>query len=691
MKKIFKYFCFAIVFSLMIPSVLSEASFDDYSDVSGHWAETALRQAYCDGLIEGYNGHLLPDDSITGAQALAILCRVLGAEKTADISGMGLPADKWYYDYAAKAVYLGLISTVEKTFLDAPISRQDAFYMIAEAFQLIEIDPDMSASEQFSDFGLVKIENRRALASLISQGLVSGYSGKLDVNDNMTRASFLSMVYRIINGFIPAAAANGRYMGAAMLQGPAELSGVEFGHHIWFDCAASGISLDSVVAGCAVIRSHSLDTLTIGGSTHISRLVLATQSGAITVSPSGEAVVDTLVIGAGNGAVTVEGVGVIEVTGNNRRITVTGSVKSVVVSGRNNTICVREDAKVGKVELMMSAYGSSVVSDGIVSELNVRNIKAAISGGGSVDMLRLFRADTEFNVIPGKLMDSFDIGLTGASLELHAPSTLPAGETLNISAAVANAAHGMVCGLTWYIDGIPVSEATMTTDGSIPLLIHEFEYSRDIAATVEIKAVVRYVTKFGEQQELSAMCTVALENYDKLYWMSLDAPDVLEKVTLGYQGDFTLDWALANDLDDYDKEVWINAKGYESDTDYLLWVNLAHQRVNIFERSGGGWDLIRTCLAGTGAPGRGTPPGVWTTSFKQLDGWTTAAYTVKPVVRFMGSIGYAFHSRLYYPGTTTIQNPGIGYPISNGCVRMYDEDIWFIYDNIPGGTTVVVF
>ena len=33
----------------------------------------------------------------------------------------------------------------------------------------------------------------------------------------------------------------------------------------------------------------------------------------------------------------------------------------------------------------------------------------------------------------------------------------------------------------------------------------------------------------------------------------------------------------------------------------------------------------------------------------------------------------------------------IGYPISHGCVRMYDEDVAYIYNNIPVGTTVVVF
>ena len=33
----------------------------------------------------------------------------------------------------------------------------------------------------------------------------------------------------------------------------------------------------------------------------------------------------------------------------------------------------------------------------------------------------------------------------------------------------------------------------------------------------------------------------------------------------------------------------------------------------------------------------------------------------------------------------------IGFPISHGCLRMYNEDIWWLYNNIPNGTTVVVY
>jgi len=690
MKRFLKVICTTIVFSLLFPSVLTLSSFDDYSDATGHWAENSLRLAYNDGLIDGIDGKLLPDESITTAQTLAILCRALGATTPADISGSGISTGKWYYDYAAKSVYLGLISNIDETTLEATMSRQDAFCALAEAFQLIEADPDMAVLEQFADYDLIKDENRQAIASLVTQGLIGGSDGKLDVNGSMSRAAFVAVIYRVIRRFIPSDSITGSYNYGVVVQGSAALSGEHFGKTVWFDCTVSDIDLDGVDADNIIIRSNALDSLRLGGSTHIGRLTLAAQSGDIAVVPEEDAVVETLVIGSGRGMISTKGVDAIEVIGNNRYVTIMDSVESIVVSGRNNTINVQAGAEVGSIELLMSANGSRVIADGKIEELNIMSIKSAVSGSGNVETLKLFRTDTTINIMLIDLIDKVDIGLTDATIALKVPENLPIGDTLVATATIENAASGTVCGLTWYIDDVPVLEKTITIGTAIPKLTHEFEYSHDMPESIAVRAAVSYTSLLGEPQELSAESVVMLENYGKQYWMDLAAPQVLEKVTVGYLGDFTLEWALENDLDDYEKEVWVNAKGYTSASDYLLWINLAYQRVNIFQRVDDSWELIRTCLAGTGAPGRGTPPGVWTTSFKQVDGWTTSSYTVKPVTRFMGSVGYAFHSRLYYPGTTEVRDPSIGFPISSGCVRMYDEDAWFIYDNIPNGTTVVV-
>ena len=689
--RIFRKLVYALILvSLVLPIVAANASFDEFRDVAGHSAESVLRQAYNYGLIDGDNGFLYPDASITTGQALAILCRVLDVQTGANISKWGLAEGKWYYEYVAKAAHIGLITSIDESGINAPLSRQNAFYLFAEAFQLIEVEPDMSVLEKFSDSERIASENRPALASLISQGIVSGSGSRLSVDGDITRAVFLTVMYRIVRRYVPASDADANYEHGVLLQGSADLSENIFNRRVWFNSKASEIKLESVKAAEAIIRSDKLDSLEIGGSTHIKSLTMAAQSGDIDVHPIDDAVVETLIIGTGDGKVTATGVGSIEVTGNNRHVIITDSAESVIVSGRNNTVHVQADAQVGKVLLLMSAYGSRVVSDGTIGELEILSIGSSVSGKGDVETLKLSRPDTKIDVKYGKKIDNIDLGLTGASVKLTAPRRLPVGETLSASATIENAAPGTVCRFVWYLDDEVMLDRSITTGRTLPSLSHKFRYTRIMPESVNVRVTVSYTTAMGEYQELSAESVVRIDNHSKQHWMQLDSQDVLKKVTLGYKGDFTLEWALENDLDDYEKEVWVNAKGYKSKSEYLLWINLAYQRVNIFKRSGGSWELIRTCLVGTGAPGRGTPPGVWTTTYKQVNGWTTGSYTVKPVVRFRQGTGYAFHSRIYYPNTTRLKDPAIGYPISLGCIRMYDEDIWFIYDTIPDGTTVVV-
>ncbi|MGI5971665.1 MAG: S-layer homology domain-containing protein, partial [Oscillospiraceae bacterium] len=104
------------------------ASGADLRDVSGHWAEPVLIQAYEDSLIEGYNNRLNPDELVTKAEAAAIICRVLSADVMADISGVSdVSSDSWYYEVASKSVALGLLKPAANCLgMTKPMTRHSA-------------------------------------------------------------------------------------------------------------------------------------------------------------------------------------------------------------------------------------------------------------------------------------------------------------------------------------------------------------------------------------------------------------------------------------------------------------------------------------------------------------------------------------------------------------------------------------
>ncbi len=166
---------------------------------------------------------------------------------------------------------------------------------------------------------------------------------------------------------------------------------------------------------------------------------------------------------------------------------------------------------------------------------------------------------------------------------------------------------------------------------------------------------------------------------------------ILTTISSTYAGNYTQSYNV--DYSTKAKENYINGKGYASSTHYLIWISRATQKVNVFYSSTGAagtWTLYKEFICGTGASSTPTPVGVTYITYKQ-SGWYTSSYTVAPVVRFYPNTGYAFHSRLYYPGTSTLKSAEIGYPISHGCVRMLTPDVTWIYNYIPANTCVVVY
>ncbi len=171
-----------------------------------------------------------------------------------------------------------------------------------------------------------------------------------------------------------------------------------------------------------------------------------------------------------------------------------------------------------------------------------------------------------------------------------------------------------------------------------------------------------------------------------------DAKILTTGISSAYEGDYTQKYNV--DYSTKTKENYINGKGYSSSTHYLIWVSRATQKVNVFYSSTGNagtWTLYKEFTCGTGAKGSETPVGVTYITYRQKDGWTTSSYTVAPVVRFYPNSGYAFHSRLYYPGSSKLKSPQIGYPMSHGCVRMLTPDVTWIYNEVPNKTCVVVY
>ena len=74
-------------------------------------------------LFHGSNGMFFPDQSLTKAQALAVLVRALEGYQPEDLE------PRWYY-YHARALELGLTKEQDVNSLDKPITRYEIALML---------------------------------------------------------------------------------------------------------------------------------------------------------------------------------------------------------------------------------------------------------------------------------------------------------------------------------------------------------------------------------------------------------------------------------------------------------------------------------------------------------------------------------------------------------------------------------
>ncbi len=134
-------------------------------------------------------------------------------------------------------------------------------------------------------------------------------------------------------------------------------------------------------------------------------------------------------------------------------------------------------------------------------------------------------------------------------------------------------------------------------------------------------------------------------------------------------------------------EMSMKAQAYGSSTGYLILVDRAACKVGIFTGHAGAWTMQNFWDC---APGTAATPTVSGTFKIQSRGYyfDSGASRCYWYTQFHGN--YLFHSVLYNKNGT-LMDGRVGIPLSHGCVRLVIDNAKWIYDNIPSGTTVVVY
>ena len=346
--------------AMLLPSNAFAADLSQYRDFPNDWSAKSLEQAIDDGLLNGSNGMIDAKGLLTRAQMAAIVSRAFGAAKTASLDDYRdvLPS-AWYYSDMGKAVKMGAFQGANGLLNpDAPITREEAFTVLARAFAL---EGGGSATlKDFVDGGTVSSWASESVAALVAGGYVNGANGMLNLKNNITRAEFAKVITGMAASYVGAEGVSGKTVEGNMIvrESGASLSGMTINGDLIIADSADKVSLDNVkVTGRIVIR---------GGADAVGIKNTTTGKGVLVSSPNGAAAIS--VSGGSVGTVTAKS-----------DLSLSGSVSNVAVTNKA-TLTVEKNASVGTVTV--SAAGSKVTGDGKVTNVqaNANNVTVTNKG-----------------------------------------------------------------------------------------------------------------------------------------------------------------------------------------------------------------------------------------------------------------------------------------------------------------------
>ena len=179
-----------MAFLISSPQVLA-------ADYTQHWAKEAIEKWNAYEVVKGYeNGDFRPNNPITRAELATILDRVFKFPEASSLSPyMDIIAtpDKWYVVPVSKVTALNLMHIEGFLFEpNAPVTREEAAYAIAKAY---ELDPIDELKTYFKDEEQISLWAKETVKTLAYYGYINGTpEGNFMPQSTLTRAEIVTML-----------------------------------------------------------------------------------------------------------------------------------------------------------------------------------------------------------------------------------------------------------------------------------------------------------------------------------------------------------------------------------------------------------------------------------------------------------------------------------------------------------------
>lgn len=668
---------------LLAALLLSISAFAE--DPVSPWAQEAVNFAVEHGLMSPTEQR--PRDSATRAELAHMIAALFELQTEADLSGTDVEPNAWYAPDMAKAVAAGLYSG--KTLSPRqPLTRETAFLVLSRCFGVPE--GDLKVLAQFSDTAALNEWAAAPIAGMLEAGYVQGADDKLNPQGPIARQDLANLIYRL-SGSVLAPDGELPAQGNVVVRPGVEVpEGAKIDGNLIICGGDTPLTLhDVTVTGGIVLHGGSLR---LEGASTASEIVCRGENARLSGKdlPDVRATYGSLVLEDGNCPTLTLG---------------------------DASVRLAENAKAGSV-ILTTAF-SVLTGEGEAEQAILRHSEAKATLPGLQPELEL----------------SSSLANVAVSVSVPANEPTPTAPAVQSTVCFHNVgvSEGKTFILSWYMDGELISRdwtfqltegatasitATASYEGNVSencnllarlsdgseaaMLTQSVSRHLELIAppvkTMEIEARVIYRASLYAESSLrtwvaniEAGTIVTYSDY-RPYWNTyVTLPDGRSGyVTPGCLQLSYDDFVQKEDYSVFQKERFVNQdRHYASDTELLVWLSRRTQKVNVFQGSQDNWKLIHTFDCCSGKNATPTVGGVFK-YYSRTGRWDFGTYYVNKPMLFNG--GHAFHTRTYISGVPgALLDATIGAPRSHGCVRMYDDDVNWLWDNMKIGTTVVVY
>jgi hypothetical protein len=340
-----------------------------FSDMPDDWSAAALQHAVDNGLLQGYNGKIMPNNNLTRAEMATVIVRAFGAEVKGDLKDFtDIDFNEWYADDMARAYQMGVVKgTDNKMNPNNDITREEAFAIVARAFKL---QPSDTINVEFSDVENITEWATGEVYALVNHGYIHGSNGELCPTEKITRAEFAQMLYNIVKQYVQTEDTITEAEEGNIVVNTANVTLKDItvnGDLVIGDGVGDGeVVMDNVqVTGRLVVRGGGTDSIIIKGNSDMPNVIVAKANGAVGVKVQDEA-----------------NIGIIDIISENVKVEVSGKVANITIEAANAEIT--GSGQVNKVDVKAGGDNTRIVTPN--TEITVGEDVTGVTGAGGEDI-----------------------------------------------------------------------------------------------------------------------------------------------------------------------------------------------------------------------------------------------------------------------------------------------------------------